>query len=116
MRSSASSLGVVFGPISIPAAQEKAPVAAEMADARLQELQALITAQQHAAQEAMVGREVQVLYEKPGRKPGQMVGKSDHLHAVHVQHPEGQVGQLVRVRVTDSATNSLAGEPVSGAT
>ena len=68
-----------------------------------------------AAQEAMVGREVQVLYEKAGRRPGQMVGKSDHLHAVHVEHPEGQVGQLVRVRVTASASNSLAAEPVSGA-
>jgi len=96
-------------------AAEKAPVPAEVADARLQELQALITAQQQAAQEAMVGREVQVLYEKPGRKPGQMVGKSDHLHAVHVEHPEGRVGQLVRVRVTGSAPNSLAAEPVSAA-
>lgn len=95
-------------------AAEKTPVAAELADARLQELQALITAQQHAAQDAMVGREVQVLYEKPGRREGQMVGKSDHLHAVHVLHPEGQVGQLVRVRITGSAPNSLAAEPVSG--
>jgi tRNA-2-methylthio-N6-dimethylallyladenosine synthase len=97
-------------------AAERPPVAAELADQRLQELQALITAQQHAAQEAMVGHEVQVLYEKPGRKPGQLVGKSDHLHAVHVHHPEGRVGQLVRVRITGSSTNSLAGEPVPGAT
>jgi len=96
-------------------AAEKPPVAAEEADARLQELQGLITAQQHAAQEAMVGREVQVLYEKTGRKPGQMVGKSDHLHAVHVEHPEGRVGQLQRVRVTASAANSLAAEPVGPA-
>ena len=93
-------------------AAEKTPVPAEVADARLQELQALITAQQHAAQAAMVGREVQVLYEKPGRKPGQMVGKSDHLHAVHVEDPEGRIGQLQRVRVTGSSTNSLAAEPV----
>ena len=95
-------------------AAEKTPVAAEIADARLQELQALITAQQRAVQDAMVGREVQVLYEKPGRREGQMVGKSDHLHAVHVQHPEGQVGQLMRVRITGSSTNSLAAEPLSG--
>ncbi|HLQ18046.1 MAG TPA: tRNA (N6-isopentenyl adenosine(37)-C2)-methylthiotransferase MiaB [Tabrizicola sp.] len=95
-------------------AAEKAPVSAEVADARLQELQALITAQQRAAQEAMVGREVQVLYEKAGRRQGQIVGKSDHLHAVHVMHPDGQVGQLTRVRITGSATNSLAAEPLSG--
>lgn len=91
-------------------AAEKAPVPAEIADARLQDLQALITAQQRAAQEAMVGREVGVLYEKAGRLPGQMVGKSDHLHAVHVTDPEARVGDLVRVRIKASAPNSLAGE------
>jgi tRNA-2-methylthio-N6-dimethylallyladenosine synthase len=94
-------------------AAEKAPVPADVADARLQELQALITAQQRAAQEAMVGREVTVLYEKAGRMPGQMVGKSDHLHAVHVADAEGEVGQLVRVRIRSSSTNSLAGELLS---
>jgi tRNA-2-methylthio-N6-dimethylallyladenosine synthase len=95
-------------------AAEKAPVAAEVADARLQELQALVTTQQRAAQEAMVGREVTVLYEKPGRMPGQMVGKSDHLHAVHVDDPQGQIGQLARVRVTASSTNSLAAVLLAG--
>ena len=94
-------------------AAEKPPVAAEIADARLQELQALITSQQRAAQVAMVGREVTVLYEKPGRLPGQMVGKSDHLHAVHVTDPEGRIGQLARVRVLSSSSNSLAAEMVS---
>jgi tRNA-2-methylthio-N6-dimethylallyladenosine synthase len=90
-------------------AAEKDPVAAEIADSRLQELQALITAQQRAAQEAMVGREVGVIYEKPGRLPGQMVGKSDHLHAVHVDDAEGRIGDLVRVRIKAASTNSLAG-------
>ena len=89
-------------------AAEKTPVDADTADRRLQELQSLITAQQRAAQEAMVGREVGVLYEKAGRLDGQMVGKSDHLHAVHVTDSSGRVGELVRVRITASAPNSLA--------
>ena len=93
-------------------AAEKAPLPVDLADARLQELQALITSQQRAAQEAMVGREVDVLYEKPGRLAGQMVGKSGHLHAVHVQDPDGRIGDLVRVRVSASSSNSLAAEPV----
>lgn len=97
-------------------AAEKAPVAAEVADSRLQELQALITTQQRAAQEAMVGREVAVLYEKAGRLPGQMVGKSDHLHAVHVTDPSARVGDLVRVRITSSAPNSLAGTRIAAET
>ena len=90
-------------------AAEKPAVDAATADARLQLLQALITDQQRAAQQAMVGREVGVLYEKPGRMPGQMVGKSDHLHAVHVTDPAGTPGELIRVRIVKSSTNSLAG-------
>jgi tRNA-2-methylthio-N6-dimethylallyladenosine synthase len=93
-------------------AAEKPAVPAEIADARLQTLQALITEQQRAAQAAMIGREVAVLYEKPGRLPGQMVGKSDHLHAVHVTDPDGRPGQLLRVRITGSAPNSLAAIPL----
>jgi tRNA-2-methylthio-N6-dimethylallyladenosine synthase len=89
-------------------AAEKPALPDDVADARLQALQALITAQQQAAQAAMVGQEVTVLYEKPGRKPGQMVGKSQHLMAVHVEDATGQVGDLVRARVSASAPNSLA--------
>lgn len=90
-------------------AAEKAPVPAEVADARLQTLQALITGQQRAAQAAMVGREVSVLFEKPGRLPGQKIGKSDYLHAVHVA-TDAAPGTIARVRITGSAPNSLAGE------
>ncbi len=94
-------------------AAEKAPVPSEVADSRLQALQALILEQQRAGQEAMVGREVTVLYEKPGRQPGQMVGKSDHLHAVHVNDATGQVGELARVRVLASSANSLSAVRIS---
>ena len=93
-------------------AAEKPPVPTEIADTRLHVLQALITTQQRAAQEAMVGREVNVLYEKLGRMPGQLVGKSDHLHAVHVGDPDGRIGQLKRVRVLASSSNSLAADPL----
>ena len=94
-------------------AAEKPPVDSAVANARLYALQALLTRQQRAAQEAMVGREVAVLYEKPGRMAGQMVGKSDHLQAVHVTDPTAKPGDLVRVRISAASTNSLAGERVS---
>ena len=60
----------------------------------------------------MVGRTVGVLFEKAGRLPGQMVGKSDYLHPVFVDAPDAQVGDLVPVRIKASSTNSLAGELV----
>jgi tRNA-2-methylthio-N6-dimethylallyladenosine synthase len=91
-----------------PAALKPA-VPPEVAATRLQELQGLVTAQQHAAQDAMVGRATTVLYEKPGRMPGQWVGKSEHLQAVHVEDPRGEAGLIVPVTIMAASTNSLAG-------
>lgn len=91
-------------------AAERAQVPADEANDRLQRLQALILEQQRAVQDAMVGREVGVLFERKGRLEGQMVGKSDHLHAVHVTAPGIQPGDLRRVRITNTEPNSLGGE------
>ena len=90
-------------------AAERADVAPGVADDRLQRLQALLRAQQQARQDAMVGREAVVLLEKPGRAPGQMAGKSEHLHAVHVA-TDAAPGTLARVRIVESGPNSLRGE------
>ncbi|RBI84321.1 tRNA (N6-isopentenyl adenosine(37)-C2)-methylthiotransferase MiaB [Rhodosalinus halophilus] len=93
-------------------AAERAQVDPEVAQARLERLQALLARQQRAVQEAMVGREVSVLFEKPGRFAGQMAGKSEYLHAVHVTDPAISVGDIARVRITESHPNSLSGELV----
>ena len=91
-------------------AAERAPVAEDVKDERLQELQALLGRQQRAAQDAMVGREVSVLFEKAGREPGQMVGKSEYLHAVHVQANRIERGDIMSVRIVRSNSNSLSAE------
>ncbi len=90
-------------------AAERAQVEEAVKTERLHRLQALITRQQREHQDAMVGREVSVLFEKPGRFEGQMVGKSDHLHAVHVKDANLRAGDLARVRIVESGANSLAG-------
>ncbi len=93
-------------------AAERALVPTEVADERLRALQALIAEQQRARQDAMVGQTVGVLFEKPGRLPGQMMGKSDHLHAVHVDDCPAVAGDLRRVRIIASGANSLSGRLV----
>ncbi len=93
-----------------PAMERKGQVPEPVKADRLQRLQALLTDQQKAAQDAMVGRSVGVLFEKPGRLPGQLVGKSDHLHAVHVGADSGRIGTIAQVRIVGSAPNSLSGE------
>ncbi|KGM50267.1 tRNA (N6-isopentenyl adenosine(37)-C2)-methylthiotransferase MiaB [Pseudooceanicola atlanticus] len=92
-------------------AAERAQVEEAVKTARLAELQALITDQQRAVQDSMVGQEVGVLIERAGRLPGQMVGKSDHLHAVHMQ-TDLAPGSLARVRIVESGPNSLAGDVI----
>lgn len=94
-------------------AAERAQVDPGEADDRLQRLQALLNRQQREVQDSMVGREVGVLFEKAGRLPGQMVGKSDYLHAVHVADCAKQAGELARVRIISSGANSLAGELIT---
>ncbi len=94
-------------------AAERPQVDEEIKAERLHRLQDLITRQQRAVQDAMVGRTVGVLFEKPGRMAGQMVGKSDHLHAVHVTDPGLGVGDLAQVEIVESGANSLAGRVVA---
>jgi tRNA-2-methylthio-N6-dimethylallyladenosine synthase len=91
-------------------AAERALVNDEVANDRLQQLQTLIAEQQQSVQQSMVGKEVGVLFEKKGRFEDQMVGKSDHLHAVHVTGGDIAVADLRRVRITKSVRNSLSGE------
>ena len=92
-----------------PAAEKAQVDEAEKSD-RLGRLQDLLNRQQRAAQEYMVGREVSVLFERPGRLTGQLVGKSGHLHAVHVTDERAQIGAIQMVRITRSEPNSLAGD------
>lgn len=94
-------------------AAEREQLDEEIKSERLQRLQALLTLQQRAAQDAMIGREVGVLVEKPGRFAGQMVGKSDHLHAVHVKDASLRPGDLARVEIVESGANSLAGRTIA---
>ncbi|WP_436397883.1 tRNA (N6-isopentenyl adenosine(37)-C2)-methylthiotransferase MiaB [Roseobacter sp. S98] len=89
-------------------AAERAQVDPDEADDRLQRIQALITRQQQDIQAAMVGRDLNVLVEKPGRHEGQMVGKSEYLHAVHIENCTATVGDLVPVRIVEAKRNSLA--------
>ncbi len=88
-------------------AAERAMVDPAIADDRLQRLQAQITQDQRQIQESMVGRDVSVLLEREGRKPGQMVGKSEYLHSVHIDACSHGIGDIVQVRVTEAQANSL---------
>ncbi len=84
-------------------------MAEDVKSERLSRLQARIEADQRAFQVSMAGRVLPVLVEKAGRMPGQMVGKSPWLHAVHFDAGPELAGQVAQVEILESAPNSLSG-------
>ena len=92
-----------------PAAEMDGQVAEEEKSERLQRLQAVITRDQRRFLAGFAGRTLDVLVEKPGRLPGQLVGRSPYLHAVQVMAPASMIGSIHRVTITEVGSNSLFG-------
>ncbi len=93
-----------------PAATLDGQVAPGVMDDRLQRLQAALNRDQHAFNHASVGRTCDVLIERQGKLPGQMLGKSPWLQSVHLMS-DAPVGSLVEAELTRAGPNSLTGEP-----
>ena len=93
-------------------ASERPQIDSDVSAERLQRLQELLKSQQRLAQDAMVGRNLSVLFERSGRRSGQLAGKSEYLHAVHAECGTDMMGKICRVRIARSEPNSLTGELV----
>ncbi|MEK9672027.1 MAG: tRNA (N6-isopentenyl adenosine(37)-C2)-methylthiotransferase MiaB [Rhodospirillaceae bacterium] len=91
-----------------PAAAMDLQVPEDVKDARLAELQNLLNAQQRAFNDHCVGRDMPVLLDRPGRHPGQLVGRSPYMQAVHVDADAGRLGDIVPLTITGATANSLA--------
>jgi tRNA-2-methylthio-N6-dimethylallyladenosine synthase len=78
--------------------------------ARLAALQALIADQSRAFNASKAGVTVPVLFSEPGRRPGQIIGKSPWLQSVYAEGPARLIGRIVDVRLASANPNSLAGE------
>ena len=92
-----------------PAADMDAQVAQAEKSERLQRLQAAITRHQRAFNAQFAGRTVDVLLEKPGKLPGQLVGRTPYLQAAQVMAPRSLIGSVAPVIVTEVGSNSLFG-------
>ena len=76
---------------------------------RLARLQAAIDRQQDAFNRGCAGKSLEVLFEKPGRLPGQIVGRSPYLQPVQVMAPSSLIGEIVAVGITGVGSNRLFG-------
>ena len=76
---------------------------------RLAALQQLLGEQQRAFNGAMIGHRVPVLFDRRGKRAGQLLGRSPWMQAVPVTAPDRLLGQVAEVEITDAHANSLAG-------
>ncbi len=93
-----------------PAAGMPGQVPDDVADARLQTLQALIIEQQQAFKEKLIGQTLDILFDKPGRLAGQAIGRSPYLQSVFVENAAHLIGQIHKVKIIANSNNSLKGE------
>ena len=91
-----------------PAADMADQIAPHVMDDRLQRLQAALNRDQQAFNAATVGRTCDVLIERRGKLPGQMLGKSPWLQSVHLT-TDAAIGDLVTVDLARADPNSMAG-------
>ena len=93
-----------------PASSLNDQVPDDVKSERLQVLQALIEDGHRAFNHDCLGRVMPVLFERSGRYPGQLVGRSPYLQGVHASAPVRAIGAILPVRITRIDTNSMAGE------
>jgi tRNA-2-methylthio-N6-dimethylallyladenosine synthase len=92
-----------------PAAEMREMVSAEEMDERLVRLQELIDSQQSAFNKATIGTTVDVLFERPARNPGQIVGRTAYLQPAHVFASPGIIGQVLPITIESLERYSLLG-------
>jgi tRNA-2-methylthio-N6-dimethylallyladenosine synthase len=98
-----------------PGADMDEQIAEDVKSERLQRLQDLIDRQQMAFNQSCVGKSFDVLFEKAGRHPGQVVGRSPYLQPVPVEAPQSLIGEVARVTITAAVANSLLGRLIAPA-
>jgi tRNA-2-methylthio-N6-dimethylallyladenosine synthase len=92
-----------------PGADMPGQVPEPVKEARLAALQAVIERNRQAFNAQCLGTTFGVLFERLGRHPGQLVGRSPYLQPVQVLAPATQIGELHPVTVTQVGSNSLFG-------
>ena len=93
-----------------PAAALPGQLAEDVKDARLKALQALLLRQQQEFNHASVGQTLPVLFDRVSKYPGQLIGRSPYMQAVHAALPQDCYGKIIPVRITSVGNVSLGGD------
>jgi tRNA-2-methylthio-N6-dimethylallyladenosine synthase len=97
-----------------PAASAELQVPEPVKVERLAMIQSLLGEQQAAFNRASLGKTMPVLFERRGKRPGQLVGRSPYMQAVHALAPDRFMNGMANVRIEAGHAKSLAGRLSSG--
>ena len=92
-----------------PAAADPLQVPESVKSERLARLQELLNGQQQAFNRSCIGKRLPVLFERPGRRRRQLVGRSPYMQAVHAEAGAARIGDLAQVEILAAGPNSLSG-------
>ena len=92
-----------------PAANHENQIPEEVKTERLTRLQELLDRQQTAFNAQSVDSVVAVLFERPGRRPGQLIGRSPYLQLVHAEAGPEMIGEMKEVCIQSATQLSLGG-------
>jgi tRNA-2-methylthio-N6-dimethylallyladenosine synthase len=92
-----------------PAADASNQVAPAVKAERLAVLQQLLESQRVAFNQATVGRRFGVIFDKPGRHAGQLIGRTPYMQSVHAEADASRMGVMTEVEITGLKPNSLSG-------
>jgi tRNA-2-methylthio-N6-dimethylallyladenosine synthase len=102
-----------------PAADRDDGVPEAEKDARLAALLELLREQQDSFNDARLGQTVPVLFEKPGRHPNQLVGRTPYLQPVHIDTSLLRtgidlIGRIAETRLDERNAYSFSGTLING--
>jgi tRNA-2-methylthio-N6-dimethylallyladenosine synthase len=96
-----------------PAADADDQIDATTKAARLAELQQLLEAQRQVFNQSMIGRRMDVIFDRHGRHAGQLIGRTPYMQSVHATAETARMGVLTEVEIVGLKPNSLAGRVVA---
>ena len=92
-----------------PAAERDDRVPNEIAGERLSRLQRLLDDQKRRFNARMVGRTLPVLFERRGRHPGQVAGRTPFMQWLHADGDDASIGTIAEATVVEASPNGLGG-------
>lgn len=96
-----------------PAAMMEGQVDDQIMSERLEYLQKMLAENTARFNEGFAGKTITALFDRKGKKPGQLIGRSPHMQPVVVTAPDAMMHKIVNVKINNGYEKSLIGELIT---